>query len=87
MAGRYRTQGLSSFSWRREAEMSAARQRLSGRTEAPSARTIGRRSVWRGVGYTIVLAVLAVAIFCAIAFTLHRPGVMRFYDRPGKART
>jgi hypothetical protein len=43
--------------------------------------------VWRVVGYTIVLAALAVAIFCAIAFTLHRPGVMRFYDRPGKART
>ena len=73
MAGRYRTQGVSSFSWRREAEMSAARQRLSRRTEAPPARPIGRRSVWRVLGYTIVLAALAAAIFCAIAFKLRWP--------------
>ena len=86
MAGRYSTQGLSSFSWRREAEMSAARQRLSGRTEAPPARSKGRRSVWRVLGYSIVLAALAAAIFYAIAFTLHWPGVTGFYDRPGNAR-
>jgi hypothetical protein len=54
MAGRYSTQGLSSFSWRREAEMSAARQRLSRRTEAP--RSKGRRSVWRVLAYSTVLA-------------------------------
>jgi hypothetical protein len=85
MAGRYSTQGLSSFSWRREAEMSAARQRLSGRTENLPARSTGRRSVWRVLGYFIVLAALAAAAF-AIAFTLHWPGVTRFYDRPGNAR-
>ena len=73
MAGRYKTQGVSSFSWRREAEMSAARQRLSDETEAPPARPIGRQSVWRVLGYTIVLAALAAAIFCAIAFKLRWP--------------
>jgi hypothetical protein len=85
MAGRYGTQGLSSFSWRREGEMSAARQRLSGRTEAPPARPKGRRSVWRVLGYTIVLAALAAAIFYAIAFKLRWPGITGFYDRPGNA--
>ena len=73
MAGRHRSQGVSSFSWRREAEMSAARQRLARRTEAPPARRIGRRSVWRVLGYAIVLAALAAAIFCAIAFKLRWP--------------
>ena len=82
MAGRYRTQGLSSFSWRREAEMSAARQRLSRRTEAPPARPIGRRSVWRVLGYTIVLAVLAAAIFCVIAYKLRWPGITGFHRGP-----
>jgi hypothetical protein len=86
MAGRYRIQGLSSFSWRREAEMSAARQRLSGRTDDLPERSKGRRSAWRVLGYTIVLTALAAVIFYAIAFTLHWPGVTKFYDRPGKAR-
>ena len=86
MAGRYSTQGLSSFSWRREAEMSAARQRLLRRTEAPLAGSKGRRSVWRVLGYTIVLAALAAAIFYAIAFKLRWLGITGFYDRPEKAR-
>ena len=71
MAGRYNTRGVSSFSWRREAEMSAAKQRLSKRTAAPPARSKGRRSVLRVLGYSIVLAALAGVIFYTIAFTLH----------------
>jgi disulfide bond formation protein DsbB len=70
MAGKYGTQGLSSFSWRREAEMSAARQRLLGRTDVLPVRSEERRSAWRILGWSIVLAVLAAAILCAIAFKL-----------------
>ena len=86
MARRQGIQGLSPFSWEREAEMSVARQRLSKRTEDLPARSKGRRSVWRVLGYTIGLAALGAAIFYAIAFALGWPGVTRFYDRPGNAR-
>jgi hypothetical protein len=79
MARRQGIQGLSPFSWEREAEMSAARQRLLGRTVAPAARSRGGRSVWRVLGWSLTLAVLAAAIFCAIALKLRWPGIMRLY--------
>ena len=75
MAGKYGTEGLSSFSWTREAEMSAARQRLLGRTEVPPARSKERRSAWRVLGWSIALAVLTAAILCAIAFKVGWPGI------------
>jgi hypothetical protein len=78
MAGRRTTHELSSFSRKRAAEMSAAKQRLSGRTEVSSTRS-GRRSVGRVLGYSIMLAVLLAAICAAIAFTLRWPGITRFY--------
>ena len=84
MAGKYGTEGLSSFSWTREAEMSAARQRLLGRTEVPPARSKERRSAWRVLGWSIALAVLTAAILCAIAFKLGWLGItepaFRFAD-------
>lgn len=79
MAGRYGTHGLSSFSWRKEAEMSAARQRLLGRKAAPLAQPRGRRSVWRVLGWSLTLAVIAAAIFCAIALKLRWPGIIRLH--------
>ena len=68
MAGRRMNSKLPSFSWKRAAEMSAAKQRLSGRTEVPPARSKERRSVWRFLGWSLALAVLAAAIFYAVAF-------------------
>ncbi|MGD0663931.1 MAG: hypothetical protein ABSD38_38340 [Syntrophorhabdales bacterium] len=78
MARRRGIQGLSPFSWEREAEMSAARQRLLGRTVATPVRSKGRRSVWRVLGWSLTLAALAAAIFCAVALKLRWPG-MKFY--------
>jgi len=82
MARRHTTHELSSFSWKRAAEMSAAKQRLSGRTGVPSSRSAGRRSVGRVLGYSIMLVVLLAAIFAAIAFVLRLPGTTRFYHGP-----
>ncbi|MGA2109282.1 MAG: hypothetical protein ABSH25_16750 [Syntrophorhabdales bacterium] len=65
--------------------MSAARQRLSKVTGAPSTRPGGHLSMRRALWYSLIVAALLAAAF-AIAFTLHWPGVTRFYDRPGKAR-
>lgn len=70
MAGRRTNSKLPSFSWKRAAEMSAAKQRLSGRTEVPSTRSAGRRSVGRVLGYSIMLAVLLAVIFAVIVFML-----------------
>ena len=78
MARRQGIQGLSPFSWERETEMSAARQRLLGRTVATPVGSKGRRSVWRILGWSLTLAVLAAAIFCAVVLKLRWPG-MRFY--------
>ncbi len=69
MAGRRTTHDLSSFSWKRAEELSAAKQRLSMRTGVPSTRS-GRRSVGRILGYSIALAVLLAALSAAIVFTL-----------------
>ena len=59
--------------------MSAAKERLSGRTAVPPARSKGRRSVWRVLWYSIILAVLVAAIFGVIAYALKWPGIIRFY--------
>ena len=75
MAGRRGTQGLSPFSWEREKGMSAARQRLLGRTVATPKRSKRRRSVWRILGWSIALAVVAAAIFWAVALKLRWPGI------------
>jgi hypothetical protein len=82
VAGRRMNSKLPSFSWKRAAEMSAAKQRLSGRTEVPPARSKERRSVWRVLGWSIVLAVLAAATLCAIAFKLGWLDITEFYHGP-----
>jgi len=79
MARRQAVHGLSSFSWRREAEISAARQRLSGRTVASPSRSRGHRSMWRVLGWSLTLAVLVAAILCAVAFKFGWLGIMRLY--------
>ncbi len=79
MIGRRTTHELSSFSWKRAAELSAAKQRLSVRTGVPPRRSGEQQSVGRIIGYCIMLAILLAAIFVAIAFALRWPGVMRFY--------
>ena len=78
MARRKSVQGLSPFSWEKEAGLSAARQRLLGPTEATPPRSQGRRTVWRVLGWSLTLAVIAAAIFGAVALKLRWPG-MRFY--------
>ncbi|MGD0661064.1 MAG: hypothetical protein ABSD38_23630 [Syntrophorhabdales bacterium] len=86
MARRHWIQGLSPFSWEREAEMSAAKQRLLGRTAASPAQSRGRRSMWRVLGWSLSLAALAAVIFYAIAFKLRWLGIIGFYDYAGNAR-
>jgi len=81
MAGKHGTQGLSPFSWGREGEMSAARQRLLGRTEVSPIRS-KERSAWRVLGWCIVLATLTAAILCAIAFKLGWLGITKFSHGP-----
>jgi ABC-type Fe3+ transport system permease subunit len=75
MARRKRVQGLSPFSWEKEAGLSAARQRLLGPTEAVPARSKGRRTVWRVLGWSLTLAIIAAAIFGAVALKLRWPAM------------
>jgi len=82
MARREVVQPLSSFSWKKEAKMSAAGQRLMGRTGARSARSGGHLPVWRILWYAIIVAVLLGAAL-AIAFTLERQGAARYHRVPG----
>ena len=78
MARRQGIQRLSSFSWQREAEISAARQRLSGRTVATPVRSRGHRAMWRVLGWSLTLAVIA-AILCAIVFKFGWLGIIRLH--------
>ena len=77
MARRHTTQRLSSFSWKKEAKTSEAKQRLSRRTGIPTARSKGHRSVWRVIAYSIILAVLMAAIVGVTA--IKWPEIIRFY--------
>jgi len=81
MAGRRKTQPLSSFSWKREGELSAARKRLSGRAGTSPTRSVGHLSLRRIVWYSVIVAILLAAL--SIAFMVQRPEVMRFFQRPG----
>ena len=53
--------------------MSAARQRLLGRTRGYLPRSQGRRTVWRVLGWSLTLAIIAAAIFGAVALKLRWP--------------
>lgn len=79
MARRRPTQELSSFSWKREARMSAAKERLSRRSEPSVAEKKARPSIPRILAYLFALVLLVAAVWGAIALVSQWPAVMKLY--------
>ena len=87
MAGRLRmtrrntTKELSSFSWKREARISAAKQRLSKRADVSAVQPERHPSPWQILAYSMMAIALLGAIFGVIAFTVRWLWVKEAFQR------